>query len=74
MGPVISKGELVEDGRIEFQFSDLATIYFAGTTTKLHIEIRENFSIKSKYTMIMLKLIEAKRFGSRNTINIKNLQ
>ncbi len=25
--------------------------------------------IKSKYTMIMLKLIEAKRFGDRNTIN-----
>ncbi len=27
--------------------------------------------IKSKYTMIMLKLIEAKRFGDRNTINIE---
>ncbi len=27
--------------------------------------------IKSKYTMIMLKLIEAERSGDRNTINIE---
>ncbi len=30
--------------------------------------------VKSKYTMIMLKLIEAKRFGDRNTINISLLE
>ncbi len=27
--------------------------------------------IKSKYTMIMLKVNQAKRFGDRNTINIE---
>ncbi len=72
---VISKIELVEDGRIEFQFSDLAQhhIYFEYNKNfyTLKLKKRTLLMIKSKYTMIMLKLIEAKRFGNRNTINIE---
>ncbi len=70
-GSVISKIELVEDGRIEFPFSDLAAPYILNYTKLLHVESRELSMIKSKYTASMLRLIEAKRFGDRNTVNIE---
>ncbi len=62
---------MVEDGRIEFQFSSCLHIFLNYSKTSIHVEIRELSMIKSKYTMIMLKLIRPKRFGDRNTINIK---
>lgn len=65
MGQLFQKIEMVEDGRIEFQFSDLAAPYI--------FELQQNFyTLKLReLTMIMLKLIEAKRFGDRNTIHIE---
>jgi len=72
MGQLFHKIEMVEDGRIEFQFSDLAAPYIFELQQNFYtLKLRELSMIKSKYTMIMLKLIEAKRFGDRNTINIE---
>ncbi len=49
-----------KDGRIEFNFQDLAAIHIFLNTKTLYVEIkRTQAMIKSKYTMIMLKLIEA---------------
>ncbi len=49
--------EMVEDGRIEFQFSDLlGTIYFELQQNFYTLKLKRELSmIKSKYTMIMLR-------------------
>ncbi len=57
MGQLFQKSEMVEDRRIEFQFSDLAAPYISLITAKLStLKLRELSMIKSKYTMIMLRL------------------
>ncbi len=63
MGQLFQKIELVEDGGLNFTFPTLQHhIFFEPQQNFYTLKLRELSMIKSKYTMITLKLIEAKRF------------
>ncbi len=60
-------------GRIEFLIlSDLAAPYIFELQQETYtLKIKRTSMIKSKYTMIMLKLIELKTIRDRNTIIVE---
>ena len=71
MGHLFNKMEVRDDGVINFQFSELASPYlFELKQNYYSFKLLELSRIKSKYSLIMLKLIEARRFGQNDLITI----
>lgn len=66
MGQLFSYIKLVEDGRIEFRFSEFAAPYvFALRSQFYSFRLAELARIKSRYAIILMKLWEANRYGNR---------
>jgi len=71
MGHLFNKMVVGDDGIINFQFSELASPYlFELKQNYYSFKLLELAQIKSKYSLIMLKLIEARRFGQSDLISI----
>ena len=71
MGQLFQYMEIVEDGVVLFEFSELASPYlFELKQNYYSFKLRELAMIKSKYSLIMLKLIEARRYGQSDVITI----
>ena len=71
MGHLFDYVEVRDDGLIKFRFSELATPYlFELKQNYYSFKLLELSKIKSKYSLIMLKLIEARRFGQNDLISI----
>lgn len=71
MGHLFDSVEVRDDGRIKFRFSELASPYlFELKQNYYSFKLLELSRIKSKYSLIMLKLIEARRFGQSDLISI----
>ena len=71
MGHLFNKMVVGDDGIITFQFSEIASPYlFELKQNYYSFKLLELAQIKSKYSLIMLKLIEARRFGQNDLITI----
>ena len=71
MGQLFKFIDIEEDGKIVFQFSEIAAPYiFELQKNYYSFKLRELSQIKSKYTLIMLKLIEANRYKNNTEITI----
>lgn len=71
MGHLFDYVEVRDDGLIKFRFSELATPYlFELKQNYYSFKLLELSKIKSKYSLIMLKLIESRRFGQNDLISI----
>jgi rep len=71
MGHLFNFVEVKDEGVIKFQFSELASPYiFELKQNYYSFKLHELSQIKSKYSLIMLKLIESRRFGQSDMITI----
>ena len=71
MSQLFSDMEIVEDGRVFFKFSERAIPYiFELKQNYYSFKLRELSNIKSKYTLVMLKIIESHRYGSNDFVRI----
>lgn len=72
MTQLFSHIEFFADGHVGFQFSrDAAPYVFDLRKNFYSFKLRELSRVKSKYSLIMLKLIEANQMGNQNPITIK---
>ncbi|MBU7478896.1 replication initiation protein [Lactiplantibacillus pentosus] len=72
MTQLFSRIEFFADGHVGFQFSrDAAPYVFDLRKNFYSFKLRELSRVKSKYSLIMLKLIEANQMGNQTPITIK---
>lgn len=72
MTQLFSRIRFIEDGMIEFKFSeDVAPLVFELKKNYYSFQLAELARIKSKYALILMKLWEAKRFGKQQVTTIQ---
>lgn len=72
MGQLFSYIKFVEDGQVEFRFSEFAAPYvFALKSQYYSFKLAELSRIRSKYTLIMMKLWEANRYNDQRVTTIQ---
>lgn len=72
MTQLFSRIRFVEDGLVEFKFSeDAAPLVFELKKNYYSFQLAELARIKSKYALILMKLWEANRFGNQVTTTIQ---
>ncbi|WP_282802571.1 replication initiation protein [Secundilactobacillus kimchicus] len=72
MAQLFSHFKFFANGRVAFQFSDEAAPYiFELRSNYYSFRLSELSRVKSKYSLIMLKLIEANQMGNQNPITVK---
>lgn len=64
--------DFYEDGKIEFRFSQSAVPYVYELRKNFYsFKLRELANIKSKYSLIMMKLWQANKMGNQSDVTIK---
>lgn len=72
MGQLFSMIEFMEDGEVEFRFSEFAAPYvFALKSQYYSFRLAELARIKSKYALILMKLWEARRYNKQRVTTIQ---
>lgn len=72
MGQLFSYIKFVEDGEVEFRFSEFAAPYvFALRSQYYSFKLTELARIKSKYSLILMKLWEARRYNNQRVTTIQ---
>ena len=72
MGQLFSYIKFIEDGEVEFRFSEFAAPYvFALRSQFFSFKLAELAQIKSKYAIILMKLWEANRFKNQRVTTIQ---
>lgn len=72
MGQLFSYIKFVEDGQVEFRFSEFAAPYvFALRKQYYSFKLAELARIKSKYALILMKLWEARRYNGQRMTTIQ---
>lgn len=72
MGQLFSMIEFMEDGEVSFRFSEFAAPYvFALRSQYYSFRLGDLSRIKSKYTLILMKLWEARRYRDQEATVIK---
>lgn len=72
MGQLFSYIKFVEDGQVEFRFSEFAAPYvFALRSQYYSFKLAEVARIKSKYALILMKLWEARRYNGQRVTTIQ---
>ena len=71
MAQLFSRIEIYKDGQVSFKFSEDAAPYVFDLTSNFYsFHLNELANIKSKYSLILLKLWESKRLGSQSITKI----
>lgn len=72
MGQLFSYIKFIENGEVEFRFSELAAPYvFALRSQYYSFKLSELSRIKSKYALVLLKLWEANRYNGQRVTTIQ---
>lgn len=72
MGQLFSYIKFIEDGEVEFRFSEFAAPYvFALRSQFYSFKLAELARIKSKYAIILMKLWEANRYNNQRVATIQ---
>lgn len=72
MGQLFSYIKFIEDGEVEFRFSEFAAPYvFALRSQYYSFKLAELARIKSKYALILMKFWEANRYSGQRVTTIK---
>lgn len=72
MGQLFSYIKFIEDGEVEFRFSEFSAPYvFALRSQYYSFKLAELARIKSKYALILMKLWEARRYSGQRVTTIQ---